>query len=50
MISTRLNEFEIFNEFETIKIIFKTVLRIVLRKGKTVSRNPYIYREDKRNM
>ena len=47
MIWTRLNEFEMFNEFKMMKITLKTVLIIVLRACKTVSIKPCINREDK---
>ena len=43
----KLNEFEIFNQFELMKITLKNVLRIVLRTCKTVSRKPCINIEDK---
>ena len=42
LICTRLNKFEIFNEFEMMKITMKFFLRVILRKCKTVSRKLYI--------
>ena len=36
-----------FNDFELMKTTLKTVLRIVLRTCKTVSRRPFINREAK---
>ena len=43
----RLNEFEIFNEFEIMRVTLKSFIRTVLRTCKTVSIKPFINREDK---
>ena len=50
MIWTQLNEFEMFNEFEMMKITLKTVIRIVVITCKTVSRKSCINREDNINI
>ena len=50
LIWNRLNEFEMFNEFEMTKRKLQTVLRTILRTCKTVLKNPCIIREDKNNI